>query len=49
MEKIPDVSVWKRGCTRVFKKFNFFTKNFKKNLYVLNRFDTLILKIIFKK
>jgi hypothetical protein len=41
-------SVWKRGITRVFKKFNFFLLkiNF---LYVLDCFDVLILKMIFKK
>jgi len=41
-------SVWKRGSTRVFKKFNlFFVKNY--FFYVLDRFDAFISKIIFKK
>jgi hypothetical protein len=40
-------SVWKRGPTRVFKKFKkYFLLIF---FFVLNRFDVLILKIIFKK
>jgi hypothetical protein len=42
-------SVWKRGGTYFLKKLNFF---FAKNfffLHVLDRFNALISKIIFKK
>jgi hypothetical protein len=39
---IVDEVVWERGVNRVLKKFNFF-------LYVLDRFDVLISKIIYKK
>jgi hypothetical protein len=40
-------SVWNRRPARVFKKFNFFLLkiNF---FYVLDRFDALISKIVFK-
>jgi hypothetical protein len=43
------MSVWKRGYTRVSKKFKclFLLKII--ILYVLDRFDALISKIIFKK
>jgi len=40
-------TVWKRGCISVFKIFNYFLLNF--FLYFLNRFNALILKIIFLK
>jgi hypothetical protein len=41
-------SVWKRGPTRVFKKFKKYVL-LKIIFFVLNRFDVLILKMIFKK
>jgi len=37
-------SVWKREIIRIFKKFNIFLKNYI-FIYILNRFDALILKI----
>jgi hypothetical protein len=43
-----DVSVfWIRCC--VFKNFEFFFIKIEYGLYVLDRFDVLMLKIIFKK
>jgi hypothetical protein len=38
--------IWKCRLTCVSKNFK---KKLKKKLYILHRFDTLILKIIFKK
>jgi len=42
--------VWKRVCGCIFKNFKifFFTK-IKYGLYVLDRFDVLMSKMIFKK
>jgi len=42
--------VWERGCGSVPKNFeNFFSTKIEYGLYVLDRFDVLMLKIIFKK
>jgi hypothetical protein len=40
-------NVWKREPTRVFKKFK--KKNLLNFFFILNRFDVLILKMVFKK
>jgi hypothetical protein len=43
-------NVWERGYGGVPKKFeNFFFTKIKYDLYVLDRFDVLMLKIILKK
>jgi hypothetical protein len=43
-------NVWERGCGCVPKKFEFFCfTKIKYGLYVLDRFDVLMSKIIFKK
>jgi hypothetical protein len=42
-------AVWKRHINCIFKNLNFFLLKLKKKLYVLDCFDVLILKIIFKK
>jgi len=45
-------TVWERGCGCVPKKFEiffFFFAKIKYGLYVLNRFDVLMSKMIFKK
>jgi len=47
-KKIAVVAVWERGANRVPKKFIFFFK-IKFFLYVSDRFDVLVSKIIFKK
>jgi hypothetical protein len=42
-------AVWKRDINRIFKNLNFFFVKIKKKKYVLDCFDVLISKIIFKK
>jgi len=41
--------VWERGCGCVFKNFKFFFIKIEYDLYILDRFDVLMLKMIFKK
>ena len=42
--------IWERGCRWIFKKFEiFFFIKIKYGLYVLDHFNMLMSKIIFKK
>jgi len=41
--------VWERGCGGVPKNFKFFFIKIEYGLYVLDRFDVLMSKMIFKK
>jgi len=46
---MPNKHVWERGCGGVPKNFDFFFTKIEYSLYVLDRFDVLISKMIFKK